>query len=109
MTNSNVLTERFPCEKKDGYPIASQVFTWSGDEIRLDKSDPPRCLRSISGYGSMGDCAYQKWVYEEGSNFIRYGAGGLCLNPVGVNGRRTVRLSECQLCPPVMNWTITEV
>lgn len=96
-----------PCEQTGGYPIPSQVFDWRGTELRLDETDPPRCLRSTSGLASLGDCDSQSWIYDNVYEVIRDGTEGLCLDPLEIGGM--VHISECQLCPSVMNWTITEL
>lgn len=85
------------------------MFDWRGTEIRLDETDPPRCLRSISGLLSLGDCAIATWFYDDAYQVIRYASprGTLCIDPFKLGG--PVHMSDCQLCPSVMNWTITEL
>lgn len=93
------------CEQTGGYPIPSQVFDWRGTELRLDETDPPRCVRNLEGLAGLGDCEEPGWTYDDAYQVIRQ--GNLCLDP-GENGG-PVTVGDCELCPPVMTWTITEL
>lgn len=102
------LTERRPCEKTGGYPIPSQVFDWRGTELRLDETDPPRCVRSLDCLAKLGDCEEPGWTYDDAYQVIRDSAqGGSCLDPREKDGQ--VLVSECKLCSPAMTWTKTEL
>lgn len=82
------------------------MWDWRGTELRLDETDPPRCVRDYDGVAALGDCEEPGWTYDDAYQVIRQ-EGGLCLDP-GENGG-PVTVTECKLCPPVMAWTVTEL